>query len=105
MPVGIDIVKIERIVLTDKFLNRVLSEDELAIYAKKPNKKEFVAGRFAAKEAFLKANSVGLGAIPLKEINVVYAPSGAPIIKYNGNVYSDVSISHEKEYAIAIVII
>ena len=48
---------------------------------------------------------MGLGEIPLKEIEVLYGEKGNPIIVYNNNIYEEVSISHEKEYAIATVLI
>lgn len=105
MAVGIDIVKIERIDLNEHFLKFVLSPNEIKILDTKPNKKQFVAGRFAAKEAFLKANKTGIGGISLKDIEVLYDNTGAPIIKYGDKIFENVSISHEKEYAISIVII
>lgn len=105
MGVGIDIVKIERVSLDEHFLNRILSIEELELLKNKVNKKEFVAGRFAAKEAFLKANDLGLGKISLKSIKVLYNTLGSPIIYFEDRIYPNVSISHEKEYAIAIAII
>ncbi len=105
MGVGIDIVKIERISLDEHFLNRILSSEELELMKNKPNKKEFVAGRFAAKEAFLKANDLGIGNISLKSIKVLYNTLGSPVIHFDGRIFPNVSISHEKEYAIAIAII
>lgn len=68
---------------------------------------EHLAGVIAAKEAFFKA----LGQVPkLYDIQIAYEASGRPKIivtpewqqKY---LSSDVSISHDKEYAIAMVIL
>ncbi len=105
MGVGIDIVKISRIKLNSRFLNFVLCNEELEILKNKTNKQEFVAGRFAAKEAFLKANGAGLGKIALKDIKVLYNNKGCPIIVHGDQIFENISISHEKEYAIAIAII
>jgi holo-[acyl-carrier protein] synthase len=105
MSVGIDIVEISRIELNDKFINFVLSKEEISLLEKRINKEEFLAGRFAAKEAFLKANGKGIGGIPLKEIKVLNEETGKPYIICNEIKYEDVSISHEKHYAVAIVIL
>ena len=103
MGIGIDIVEIKRISLEDRFIDLVLSDREKELLEKRVNKKEFLAGRFAAKEAFLKANHKGLGDIPLKNIEVLNLENGQPFIIYNNNEYFEVSISHEKEYAVAVV--
>lgn len=104
MKVGVDMVKIDRIDNEEKMANFILSDDEMKIYTNKSNKKEFLAGRFAAKEAFLKANKKGLGEIPFKSIEVLYLDSGAPYIRY-GDAHYEVSITHEKEYAMAVVLV
>ena len=80
--IGIDIVKISRIKKIDALKNKILSFEEKKLFEVTNNKKEFIAGRFAAKEAFLKANHKGLGEIPLNEIKVLYNAQNAPIIKY-----------------------
>jgi len=103
--VGIDIVKIERIKLSKRFISLVLSSKEIELLSLKDNKKEFLAGRFAAKEAFLKANKKGLFEMSLNEIEVLSDASGAPYILHHNKRYDDVSIAHEKEYAVAVVII
>lgn len=103
MGIGIDIVQIERISLEDRFIDFILSDKEKQLMNKRVNKKEFLAGRFAAKEAFLKANHKGLGDINLKDIEVLNLDNGQPIIIYNNKEYLEVSISHEKDYAVAVV--
>jgi holo-[acyl-carrier protein] synthase len=105
MGLGIDIVEISRISLEEKFINFVLSKREQDILNTRLKKKEFIAGRFAAKEAFLKANHMGLGDISLNKIEVLYGDNGQPIIIYDNKTYEEVSISHEREYAVATVII
>ena len=76
MPVicnGIDIIEIDRIhsVLTqygDRFLNKIFTPDEIQ-YCKgrSPN----LAGRFAAKEATMKALKTGTRGVSWKDIEVV----------------------------------
>ena len=104
MKIGCDIVKVSRIRLDDAFVDGILSPNEKTIFAERKNKKEFVAGRFAAKEAFLKALGTGLVGIRLPSIEVLYRPGGAPYLLYQGKEY-EVSISHEKGYAISVALI
>ena len=105
MAVGVDLCKISRISLDERFIDFVLSDKEKEAMNKRIKKEEYLASRFAAKEAFLKANHKGLGEIKMNEIEVLNYENGAPYIVYNNIVYENVSISHEDEYAIAVVII
>lgn len=76
---------------------------------------EHYASRFAAKEAFVKALGTGFGDIELKDIFITKDSLGKPIINVENNAKKhideigkcniQVSISHEKEYAIAFVTI
>lgn len=102
--IGVDIVYIPRIknATIDALKREILSIEEQELCTKAPKIEEFLAGRFAAKEAFLKANHCGLGEIPLKEIKVLYNKRGAPIIRYHRKTY-DVSISHDGDYVVAVV--
>lgn len=102
MAVGIDIVYIPRFVGKEKLAKRILSENELEIYQNRPNKEEFLAGRFAAKEAFLKAIKEGIGRIAFNRIDIVYEKDGRPQIVHGRKKYN-VSISHDGDYAVAIV--
>lgn len=105
MAVGVDLCKISRISLDERFIDFVLSDKEKKAMNKRIKKEEYLASRFAAKEAFLKANHKGLGEIKMNEIEVLNYENGAPYIVCNNIVYKNVSISHEDEYAIAVVII
>ena len=101
--VGTDIVKIQRIEnmakhYGDKFLKRVYSEEEILYTKKFKNPFEHLAGKFAAKEAVIKASGIKL---PLNQIEILNEDSEKPYTKIK-NV--KISISHEKEYAIAIAI-
>ena len=111
---GIDIVEIKRLKLVvekwgDLFLNRVFTEKEIE-YAKSRRKTyEHLAGRFAAKEAIIKAADVG--ELGFKDIEIVNKQSGKPYAtitkakSINKKYTISVSISHIKDYAIANAVI
>lgn len=102
MAVGIDIVYIPRFVGKEKIAERILSPNELEIYKTRPNKEEFLAGRFAAKEAFIKAYKDSVGRIAFHHLDIVYTKEGKPEIVYKKKRFA-VSISHDGDYAVAIV--
>lgn len=96
---GLDIVSVERIrrlMERPRFLQKVLTENERA-FVKDP---EFVAGRWAAKEALFKT---GCGAKTFREVEILPGESGKPeVVRPNGNFM--VSITHEKQMAAAVVL-
>ncbi len=101
--VGIDIVKVDRIkkmkeVYGVKFLNRIYSRRELEYSLRLSRPFETLAGKFAAKEAIIKASGIKL---PFKKIEILNNSTGAPFTNIPN---TKISISHEKEYAIAIAI-
>jgi len=118
---GIDLVKIERI---EKIIKRWGNNFNSRIFTplerdycekKKDNKFQSYAGKFAAKEALLKALGLGLKEANWKEIDIKNDELGQPIIDASGKLKSIaltkgvskyfISISHTKEYAIAQVIL
>lgn len=112
--IGIDLIELKRIeqaiLKNARFVNRVLTEKEVSVYNEysiKQRQIEFLAGRFAAKEAFSKAAGTGIGKLSFQDIQILNEGSGAPFISAKGfepsNIY--LSISHSKEYAVAQVII
>jgi holo-[acyl-carrier-protein] synthase len=103
--VGIDIVDIARIggVLErhgERFLEKVFAPSEIARAREKRQPQEYLAGRFAAKEAFMKARG---GRLPWRDIQVM-SEKGRPFIVFRGKRYDGVSISHERSYAVSVVI-
>nr|WP_218137401.1 holo-ACP synthase [Treponema phagedenis] len=98
-----------------KLLERFFHSEEVRLFYDCGKKNEFLASRFAAKEAFGKALGTGLKNIRLKEIQVTKNINGKPILKISGNAenvfrnlkgkYLHLSLSHEKNNAVAIVII
>jgi len=103
--IGCDITNINRFSNKDiNFISKILSKDELKLYNQKKgyNKIEFLAGRFCAKEAIIKAlPSEDIIAMP--DINIIYEKNKPKFLYKNYNIL--ISISHEKEYAISYVCI
>jgi len=118
--IGVDICNVkrfERLTENNSFINKIFTENEI-IYcnSRKRKKSEVFAVRFAAKEAFAKALGTGFRkGISLKEIEIKKDELGKPSIVLYGNtkdffesqvggtIY--LSLSHEKETAIAMVVI
>ncbi len=116
---GVDIVNIKRVQKMiekwdEKFLSRIFIETEKDYCKKKSNEAVHFAARFAAKEAVAKMFGTGIGKVKWKDIIVINNKSGKPEIKLRGKAKDlkkeleiekiFLSISHEKEYAIAQVI-
>lgn len=121
--IGNDITEVARIQrLCEKngitFLFTILSQDEISMVEKRNGKgrAEFIAGRWAAKEALGKALGTGLGGnCSPSEITIWNNDAGAPEVQLTGRTAAYlaergigkiwISISHEKEYAIATVLL
>jgi holo-[acyl-carrier protein] synthase len=101
--VGIDVVSIERIeraMRRKRFLERLLTPAETA-EAKGP---AWVAGRWAAKEAVMKA----LGRpVPFLEIEILRGAKGAPsaLVASRPDQVIHVSISHDQGMAVAVAVV
>lgn len=118
---GIDIIEIARIKKaierTNGFLERNFSEEERNFFGAKGYKVESIAGSFSAKEAFSKALGTGFRGFSLIDIEILRNNLGKPYIKYNKKVLKileekkyenlkvHLSISHNRENAIASVIL
>lgn len=116
---GVDIVKVSRIEkLMDKhrdaFLNKVFRKEEIQYIESKKYNPQTVAGLFAAKEAISKLLGSGIGKVNFKHMEISHDESGKPhvllhdlgddilkVLKVNN---IEVSISHERDYAIAYAI-
>jgi holo-[acyl-carrier protein] synthase len=100
--IGTDIVEISRIKdNSDKIAKRILSANEYQLYSsyKKNRQLEFLAGRFACKEAIIKALN---SKINMKEIDISYNDLNKLLTNLDYNLH--ISIAHEKKYATAICI-
>ncbi|MFR7591433.1 MAG: holo-ACP synthase [Longibaculum sp.] len=104
--IGVDIVDLERLnIHNDHFVKKVLSQKEYQLFQKMSSSKrqlEFLGGRFAGKEAYLKANQKGIGGIDFHDIEILNDETGCP---YLNDENALISISHENKYAIAFVVI
>ncbi len=111
---GSDIVEIGRIKQAvernPRFVSKVLTADELSVYETFTNdvrRYEYVAGRWAAKEAFSKAYGTGISShLHFHDIEVANDDQGKPYIrssKLTDQVH--LTISHTAHYATATVII
>ena len=111
---GIDICKVDRIrnALAKhgrRFPKRILTEAEDAYVRDRP---ENLAGRWAAKEAVSKVLGLGVRGVGWREIEIVRLPTGQPTVRLHdralrraeqlGMERIAVSISHEREWAVAI---
>ena len=119
--IGTDIVEIKRIETMkslDKFASKILSHNEKEFYDSLTNQKQivYISKQFAAKEAIAKAIGTGIrNDTHFKNIEILRDKNGAPIFKALNKlekIISDlgitkthVSLSDEKKYALAFVIL
>jgi holo-[acyl-carrier protein] synthase len=111
---GIDIVKIDRIQKmclqyhSNWWIRHIGTKQEWDYAHTKNNPSESLAGMFAAKESYIKAVSDYIKKPALGDVEVFHTPEGRPYFSSNRNdLISNqlqISISHEKEYAVAIVL-
>ncbi|AXV41913.1 holo-ACP synthase [Staphylococcus warneri] len=111
--IGLDLIEIERIENVynkqkQKFVERILSKEEqikFNSFSQQKRKIEYLAGRFATKEAFSKALGTGLGkTIAFHDINCYNDHLGKPCIDYSG-FRVHVSITHTENYAMSQVLL
>ena len=117
--IGIDIIEVNRIQKLisrgARYQKRIFTENEIEYCESKKNKEQNYAARFAAKEAFMKAIGTGwTSGQAFNQIEIVNDVRGKPEIKLyeKSKKYVDnlglsniqVSLSHIRDFAIAIVI-
>lgn len=111
-----DIRRFEKWVRNPDMLKRFFNEKELSSAKSESAKCQHYAARFAAKEAFSKALGTGIYGFELKDVYITKDSEGKPLLNIEGAALSlmkerlgqcraFVSLSHEKEYAIAFVIL
>ena len=120
--IGVDIInnsRIKKAIKNKLFINRIFSKLEISNSKKIKDKTNFFAKRFAAKEAFIKSIGTGIRkGINFKDIYVINDKSGKPNLKFSNKVKNImikkfktktfnlfISLSDEKNYSIAFVII
>lgn len=113
---GVDLIEIDRIGaslerFSHRFLERIYTDAEQQYCG---NRVQRLAGRFAAKEAIGKALGVGIRGIRWRDLEVLVDHHRKPVVRLHGSAarmasdlgltHFDVSISHSRTNAIAIVV-
>ncbi len=112
--IGTDLIEISRIeksVKSQRFMERVFSQKEIALFSAKGSPFQSMAGNWAAKEAFSKALGTGVVGFSLNEVSVLRDDHGTPFIELTGKALQlagryefSVSITHTDSLAQAVVI-
>jgi holo-[acyl-carrier protein] synthase len=110
--IGTDIVELARIkrVGVERLSNKILTAQERdRLPTSDKRMLEYVAGRFAAKEAIAKAIGTGLGTgFAFQDVEILSNEAGAPKVYWKGQEGKQIvhlSISHSEQYAVAMVVI
>lgn len=117
--IGVDLIKIERMRIAsekwgDRFLRRIFTENELSYCYDRKEPYLSLSVRFAAKEALIKAIGTDVF-IPLTDIEIINNENGVPSVNARGRLNEIfkkesikrclLSLSHEKEFGIAFVVL
>jgi holo-[acyl-carrier protein] synthase len=116
--IGVDVTQVDRIDKAyrrfgGRFVDRLLGAQEKHELKKRRDPLMFLAGRFAAKEALIKALATLLTWRPAwAELQVLAGSGGRPVIVVDcdrlglpADLRFHVSIGHERMYAVAVVIV
>lgn len=118
--IGCDIAKTERFkkwVLSDGMIDRFYNEREKLSGGSLLRACEYYAARFCAKEAFAKALGTGILGFSLKDVFIIKSDNNRPLLcvegrakeimdkRYGPDCILHVTLSHEKDYALAFVVI
>ncbi len=113
---GVDLIEIERFEriepgIRERFIRRVLTAQERAEIK---DSNATLAGKFAAKEAVVKALGCGIGPVSFQDIEILHDVNGQPVLHLYKNAERiaeennlkdwSVSISHSQHYAVAVAI-
>jgi len=101
--------------LGDKFAQRILCPSEFAVYQGRADRVDYLARRFAAKEACVKALGLGIGrGIGWQQMEINNNEFGAPCLRLSGAAKerfdvmgaqtAHISLSDEKGLALAFVV-
>ena len=117
---GVDIAEVHRVEAAmrrhgEAFLKRIFTPAEIAYCERHRNKFERFAGRFAAKEAAMKALGTGWGrGVRWLDIEVVRLPGGKPTLQLRGRAEEfakrievknvSLTITHSADTALALVV-
>jgi len=114
--IGVDLVEVPRVERAvarwgDAFLGRVFTDGERAHARAAAHAGQRLAGRFAAKEAVMKALGLGWRSMAWREIEIAADAGGRPVVRLSGRAADAarragvgawwISISHTRDLAIA----
>ena len=119
--IGVDIVEIARIddllqKYGERFVARILTADEIEEFHRRNDSANYLAKRFAAKEAVAKACGTGIGAqLGFHSVQIENDAQGKPLLRFLdsagdlierlqvGNAH--LSLSDEKHYVVAMAVL
>ena len=119
--IGVDIAETARVQklaarFGERFVRRILTDDEFAEFEKRRRPDSYLASRFAAKEAVAKALGTGIGErFGFHSVQIDHDDRGRPILNFRehaaellaeldiGNAM--ISLSDERNYAVAMVVL
>lgn len=117
--IGTDIVRVGRMQADlerfgERFAERILTAEEMREFRGNASKANFLARRFAAKEAAVKAMGTGFSnGILLHDIEVKHDPQGKPLLTFHGRarqfldekriIVAHISLADEQDNAVAFV--
>ncbi len=116
--IGVDIIELKRIEQTvsrfgTRFTQRILSDAERDKMSRRPDAIAYLAGRFAAKEAVMKAlGSFFDSGVQLRDIEILNDTEGRPYVRLPERLQTVLqkktillSISHSRDNAVAMALI
>jgi holo-[acyl-carrier protein] synthase len=117
--IGTDLIELERIeaIGVKRLARRILTERELSLKPEQPGREmEYIAGRFAAKEAISKALGTGISReCSFMDIEILSDNKGKPCVYLSKSALDAIcsgkeiaihlSISHSRRYAMAMAVI
>jgi holo-[acyl-carrier protein] synthase len=118
--IGTDLIELDRIAGVyerqgERFLHRLFTDAEREYFARWRDPIPRIAGRFAAKEAVMKALGTGwANGVRWRDIEVIRRPGGKPEVRLHGRcreIYESLgaerihcTITHSRDYAMAVII-
>ncbi len=117
--IGTDIIEIRRIKeavdRNSRFIDKMFTKNEQQYLQSRNMRPEYVAGRFAAKEAVVKALGTGFSGFDFKDVEIDRTAAGRPIVILKGKARLTaqkfgeykfhLSISHGTDNAIAYAVL
>lgn len=119
--IGVDIVETARIEklkvkFGQRFEDRILTPAERLVYASRNHPDNYLATRFAAKEAVAKALGTGIGKqLGFHSVQIDNDDSGKPVLRFLGDTVdlmagrsinnAMISLSDERHYVVAMVVL